>query len=149
MNINIIPHSPDDGSLELKRYSNKSLLLLDYLVIRFSLYIVGLQSIIYFHTYRVSLSPSLYIYAYICLCMCIYIYNLFYLLDTYGPLSYRANLDETWLVNSFYLSEYFFSNCSRFGVLFTNPSARAGYDTRSIFKQSLTGFEFRVFLLLD
>ena len=34
-------------------------------------------------------------------------------------------------------------------VLFTNPSARAGYDTRSIFKQSLTGFEFRVFLLLD
>ena len=25
-------------------------------------------------------------------------------------------------------------------ILFTNPSARAGYDTRSIFKQSLTGF---------
>ena len=24
-------------------------------------------------------------------------------------------------------------------LLFTNPSARAGYDTRSIFKQSLTG----------
>ena len=40
---------------------------------------------------------------------------------------------------------------SSFGflVLFTNPSARAGYDTRSIFKRSLTGFEFRVFLLLD
>ena len=37
----------------------------------------------------------------------------------------------------------------RFQVLFTNPSARAGYDTRSIFKRSLTGFEFRVFLLLD
>ena len=34
-------------------------------------------------------------------------------------------------------------------LLFTNPSARAGYDTRSIFKRSLTGFEFRVFLLLD
>ena len=33
--------------------------------------------------------------------------------------------------------------------LFTDPSARVGYDTRSIFKQSLTGFEFRVFLLLD
>ena len=40
-------------------------------------------------------------------------------------------------------------------ILFTNPSARAGYDTRSIFKQSLTGlnsefsfsFEFRVFSL--
>ena len=25
-------------------------------------------------------------------------------------------------------------------IQFTNPSARAGYDTRSIFKQSLTGF---------
>ena len=37
----------------------------------------------------------------------------------------------------------------RKGVLFTNPSAREGYDTRSIFKWSLTGFEFRVFLLLD
>ena len=24
-------------------------------------------------------------------------------------------------------------------TLFTNPSARAGYDTRSIFKRSLTG----------
>ena len=24
-------------------------------------------------------------------------------------------------------------------ILFTNPSARAGYDTRSIFKQNLTG----------
>ena len=34
-------------------------------------------------------------------------------------------------------------------VLFTNPSARAGYDTRSIFKRSFNRFEFRVFLLLD
>ena len=25
-------------------------------------------------------------------------------------------------------------------IIFTNPSARAGYDTRSIFKRSLTGF---------
>ncbi len=30
-----------------------------------------------------------------------------------------------------------FHMCYR--VLFTNPSARAGYDTRSIFKRSLTG----------
>ena len=31
-----------------------------------------------------------------------------------------------------------------------NPSARAGYDTRSIFfKAELNRFEFRVFLLLD
>ena len=29
---------------------------------------------------------------------------------------------------------------STFVILFTNPSARAGYDTRSIFKRSLTGF---------
>ena len=27
-----------------------------------------------------------------------------------------------------------------FIILFTNPSARVGYDTRSIFKRSLTGF---------
>ena len=32
--------------------------------------------------------------------------------------------------------------------IFTNSSARAGYDTRSIFKQSLTGLN-SVFLLLD
>ena len=32
--------------------------------------------------------------------------------------------------------------------IFTNPSARAGYDTRSIFKPSLTGLN-SVFLLLD
>ena len=30
-----------------------------------------------------------------------------------------------------------------------NPSARAGYDTRSIFKAEFNRFEFRVFLLLD
>ena len=34
-------------------------------------------------------------------------------------------------------------------TLFTNPSARAGYDTRSIFKAKFNRFEFRVFLLLD
>ena len=30
-------------------------------------------------------------------------------------------------------------NIQHHKVLFTNPSARAGYDTRSIFKRSLTG----------
>ena len=30
-----------------------------------------------------------------------------------------------------------------------NPSARAGYDTRSIFKVEFSRFEFRLFLLLD
>ena len=33
-------------------------------------------------------------------------------------------------------------------IIFTNPSAQAGYDTRSIFKRSLTGLN-SVFLLLD
>ena len=36
-----------------------------------------------------------------------------------------------------------------FHITFTNPSARAGYDTRSIFKAKFNRFEFRVFLLLD
>ena len=34
-------------------------------------------------------------------------------------------------------------------IIFTNPSARAGYDTRSIFKRSLTGLISEFFLLLD
>ena len=34
-------------------------------------------------------------------------------------------------------------------ILFTNPSARAGYDTRSIFKRSLTGLNSGFFFLLD
>ena len=34
-------------------------------------------------------------------------------------------------------------------IIFTNPSAQAGYDTRSVFKQSLTGLNSEFFLLLD
>ena len=34
-------------------------------------------------------------------------------------------------------------------LIFTNPSARAGYDTRSIFKRSLTGLNSEFFFLLD
>ena len=38
----------------------------------------------------------------------------------------------------------------KFLILFTNPSAQAGYDTRSIFFQAeFNRFEFRLFLLLD
>ena len=40
------------------------------------------------------------------------------------------------------------SGTKREVIIFTNPSARAGYDTRSIFKQSLAGLN-SVFLLLD
>ena len=53
------------------------------------------------------------------------------------PKTFKMTLDKSLL------------NSQQYKVLFTNPSARAGYDTRSIFKRSLTGFEFRVFLLLD
>ena len=52
---NITPHGPDDGSVEPKRYSvDFSINLsfhLDYLVINFSLHIVGVQSIIYYYIY--------------------------------------------------------------------------------------------------
>ena len=34
-------------------------------------------------------------------------------------------------------------------IIFTNPSARAGYDTRSICKRGLTGLNSEFFLLLD
>ena len=33
----------------------------------------------------------------------------------------------------------------RWTIIFTNPSARAGYDTRSIFKRSLTGLNSEFF----
>ena len=51
---NITPHGSDDGSVEPKRYivdfSINLSFHLDYLLINFSLYIVGLQSFIYFPT---------------------------------------------------------------------------------------------------
>ena len=63
---NITPHGPDDGSVEPKCYSVDFLINLsfhlDYLVIKFSQHIVGLQSIIYFYIY-------IYIYIYICKCL--------------------------------------------------------------------------------
>ena len=62
----------------------------------------------------------------------------------------RRSLDSLWL-SCTYLGEIFIwmTNSSKFFtiqailnffiILFTNPSARAGYDTRSISKRSLTG----------
>ena len=45
---------------------------------------------------------------------------------------------------------FLITNCTqKMKILFTNPSARAGYDTRSIFKAEFSRFEFRVFLLRD
>ena len=60
--------------------------------------------------------------------------------------------DETDITTFFY--DPFSLACKQFlllveFIIFTNPFARAEYDTRSIFKRSLTGFEFRVILLLD
>ena len=36
-------------------------------------------------------------------------------------------------------------NFDRIHIIFTNPSGRTGYDTRSIFKRSLTGFNLEFF----
>ena len=41
-----------------------------------------------------------------------------------------------WHINHFRL---FHAKSSKYLYIFTNPSAQAGYDTKSIFKQSLTG----------
>ena len=94
---NITPHGPDYGSVEPKRYSvNFSLNLsfhLDCLVINFSLHIVGLQSIIYFHVY---------IY--------IYIYILFYLsiLKNIFQVYIRWNYSYTWVNGYLQVSNLFF-----------------------------------------
>ena len=56
---------------------------------------------------------DIHVYIYVCVCIYMYIYMVVY--------TYMC------------VYEYF-------GItIFTNPSAWAGYDTRSIFKQSLTG----------
>ena len=52
------------------------------------------------------------------------------------------------VVNEFHLqSRYYFRKGMNSFIIFTNPSARAGYDTRSIFKRGLTGLnsEFSFF----
>ena len=41
----------------------------------------------------------------------------------------------------------FLENSKYLVYIFTNPSGRAGYDTRSIFWAEFNRFEFRVFLL--
>ena len=48
-------------------------------------------------------------------------------------------VDETQLPRLVILSTSFRGLPFSVEILFTNPSARAGYDTRSIFKRSLTG----------
>ena len=60
----------------------------------------------------------IYIYIYIYMYVCMYVYFPYYL-------SLWIDLKRIIQVE--------------FSILFTNPSARVGYDTRSIFKRSLTG----------
>ena len=73
--------------------------------------------------------------------------------------AFKANAERTeqFLLASYdirnpkltWITPYFLAATCDGSTYLPNPSARAGYDTRSVFKRSLTGFEFRVFLLLD
>ena len=106
----------------------------------------NLNSISYLPTQinSISLSLSLYIYIYIYI-VCILATSVF--AKGLGDLdSIPGRVIPKTLKMVFHTSLF---NTQQYKVLFTNPSTRAGYDTRSIFKRSLTGFEFRVFLLLD
>ena len=114
-----------------------------------------LQYIIYlsmsFHIYAciyVCISVCMYVYMYICIrlsptvliYLSIYLSRFIYIhVCTYVCLSVRTYV-RTYicmclLPSVLYLSIYL----SIYQSIFTNPSARAGYDTRSIFKLSLTG----------
>ena len=61
-----------------------------------------------------------------------------------GPAKYFWCVSVSYHVRNFTFTEVSFFNVqcllmNTFIIIFTNPSARAGYDTRSIFKLSLTG----------
>ena len=60
----------------------------------------------------------------VCVCVCVFIY-------AYFSFALVISASIHCYVNYFDIQVL---------ILFTNPSARAGYDTRSIFKRSLTGF---------
>ena len=47
-------------------------------------------------------------------------------------------LSIMWWISEKFGCSYWVASWNKF-IIFTNPSARAGYDTRSIFKRSLTG----------
>ena len=59
--------------------------------------------------------------------------------------SSKVNIKDAYIDDDDMLPPAFVTDCLRRStwnpivILFTNPSARAGYDTRSIFKRSLTG----------
>ena len=60
-----------------------------------------------------------------------------------------TNTSSSWLLLHCHHYNCAFMYCFTFFFFFPNPSARAGYDTRSIFEAEFNRFEFRVFLLLD
>ena len=64
-------------------------------------------------------------------CSCIFSYN-----DSGSRYGFKG---EASLPLALRASAVFHNSTKLSLIIFTNPSARAGYDTRSIFKQSLTG----------
>ena len=55
--------------------------------------------------------------------------------------SINGSNNTVWYLNDWCLIDLLLIHCNTWNhlTIFTNPSARAGYDTRSIFKRSLTG----------
>ena len=79
------------------------------------------------------------------------LYNLYHFTQIFlNHLIHRLNVVASTILNVFYFSLHIFITVFLIVsmILFTNPSTRAGYDTRSIFKRSSTGLN-SVFLLLD
>ena len=79
---------------------------------------------------------SAYIYIYIYMCVYMYIYIIIIII------SYSQH-ESPWrslpLVSIIHISRETCKAIFCIGTLFTNPCARAGYETRAIFKRSLTG----------
>ena len=67
-----------------------------------------------------------------------YYYTLI-LLDRFPHRCYLPPFLGIYYFNALILLNQVLHLCCFYHIIFTNPSARAGYDTRSIFKRSLTG----------
>ena len=73
------------------------------------------------------------------ICVCIYIcMHIFKMTnDTYSNTHTCVYIQTYIFLNAYYTHTLIYTYTMY--ILFTNPSVRAGYDTRSIFKRSLTG----------
>ena len=78
--------------------------------------------------------PKLKFVYYVWLCLCIYLF-----MHMYAAIQQQYFENKVWEIY-FYKEVCSFVHWSSYIIIFTNLSARAGYDTRSIFKRSLTGF---------